>query len=117
MAVEQAAVLNALTVVRDPDLNRDIVSLGFIKNLTIETWTGDKWSKDPWDTGRGDWRNRLPKLVRITIEAYAKDYEENDPIPEDQQPTETMTTVVIPTESWEYTELKEQDKTVRWENL
>ena len=36
MAVEPTAVLNALTVVRDPDLNRDIVSLGFIKNLTID---------------------------------------------------------------------------------
>src|SRR5712671_4094004 len=35
MQVEQAAVLEALTVVRDPDLNRDIVSLGFIKSLTI----------------------------------------------------------------------------------
>jgi ATP-binding protein involved in chromosome partitioning len=36
MAVEQQAVLNALTVVRDPDLHRDIVSLGFIKNLAID---------------------------------------------------------------------------------
>lgn len=36
MAVEQAAVLDALKVVRDPDLNRDIVSLGFIKDLTID---------------------------------------------------------------------------------
>src|SRR5829696_2695349 len=36
MAVDQTAVLNALTVVRDPDLHRDIVSLGFIKNLTID---------------------------------------------------------------------------------
>src|SRR5207244_551010 len=36
MAVEQQAVLNALTVVRDPDLHRDIVSLGFIKNLTVD---------------------------------------------------------------------------------
>src|SRR3954467_13572017 len=35
MAVERAAVLDALTVVRDPDLNRDIVSLGFIKELSI----------------------------------------------------------------------------------
>jgi ATP-binding protein involved in chromosome partitioning len=30
------AVLDALKVVRDPDLNRDIVSLKFIKNLAIE---------------------------------------------------------------------------------
>ncbi len=36
MAVEQTAVLDALKVVRDPDLNRDIVALGFIKNLTID---------------------------------------------------------------------------------
>jgi ATP-binding protein involved in chromosome partitioning len=32
----EAAVLDALKVVRDPDLNRDIVSLKFIKNLAIE---------------------------------------------------------------------------------
>jgi ATP-binding protein involved in chromosome partitioning len=36
MLVEQAAVLEALKVVRDPDLNRDIVSLGFVKNLKVE---------------------------------------------------------------------------------
>ena len=36
MAVEQAAVLEALKIVRDPDLGRDIVSLGFIKNLVID---------------------------------------------------------------------------------
>lgn len=34
--VDQTAVLNALTVVRDPDLNRDIVGLGFIKDLRID---------------------------------------------------------------------------------
>jgi ATP-binding protein involved in chromosome partitioning len=36
MALEQAAVLSALKAVRDPDLNRDIVSLGFIKDLKID---------------------------------------------------------------------------------
>ena len=36
MQVEQGAVLDALKVVRDPDLQRDIVSLGFIKDLTID---------------------------------------------------------------------------------
>jgi len=36
MHVEQAAVLEALKVVQDPDLHRDIVTLGFIKNLTID---------------------------------------------------------------------------------
>src|SRR3954466_7589049 len=36
MAVEQAPVLEALKVVRDPDLNQDIVSLGFIKDLAVD---------------------------------------------------------------------------------
>src|SRR5688572_3128117 len=36
MQVEQAAVLEALKVVQDPDLHRDIVSLGFIKELKID---------------------------------------------------------------------------------
>jgi len=36
MQLEQAAVLEALKVVKDPDLHRDIVSLGFIKDLTID---------------------------------------------------------------------------------
>jgi ATP-binding protein involved in chromosome partitioning len=36
MQVEQATVLEALKVVQDPDLHRDIVSLGFIKDLKID---------------------------------------------------------------------------------
>jgi ATP-binding protein involved in chromosome partitioning len=36
MQVDQARVLDALKVVRDPDLNRDIVSLGFIKDLRLD---------------------------------------------------------------------------------
>ena len=36
MPVEQPAVLEALKVVTDPDLHRDIVSLGFIKDLKID---------------------------------------------------------------------------------
>jgi ATP-binding protein involved in chromosome partitioning len=35
MAVEQSAVLDALKVVRDPDLGKDIVTLGFIKDLVV----------------------------------------------------------------------------------
>ncbi len=35
MSLDSAAVLDALKVVRDPDLNRDIVSLGFVKDLHI----------------------------------------------------------------------------------
>jgi ATP-binding protein involved in chromosome partitioning len=36
MNVEQGAVLDALKIVKDPDLHKDIVSLGFIKDLKID---------------------------------------------------------------------------------
>jgi ATP-binding protein involved in chromosome partitioning len=35
-AVSEASVLDALRVVKDPDLHRDIVSLGFVKNLRVD---------------------------------------------------------------------------------
>ncbi len=35
-SVSEASVLDALRVVQDPDLHKDIVALGFIKNLTID---------------------------------------------------------------------------------
>ena len=34
--LEREAVLNALRVVNDPDLRRDIVSLGFVKDLSLK---------------------------------------------------------------------------------
>ena len=36
MAVSEGAVLDALKVVQDPDLHRDIVALGFVKDLKID---------------------------------------------------------------------------------
>jgi ATP-binding protein involved in chromosome partitioning len=36
VAITEAAILDALKVVRDPDLNRDIVSLRFVKNVRID---------------------------------------------------------------------------------
>ncbi len=34
--VTEAAVLDALRAVKDPDLHKDIVALGFVKNLSID---------------------------------------------------------------------------------
>jgi ATP-binding protein involved in chromosome partitioning len=36
IGIDQAAVLSALRSVKDPDLHKDIVSLGFVKNVEIE---------------------------------------------------------------------------------
>ena len=36
MALEQAQILQALTAVKDPDLHKDIVKLGFVKDVSID---------------------------------------------------------------------------------
>ena len=36
MSPSSAAILDALRGVRDPDLHKDIVTLGFVKNLVID---------------------------------------------------------------------------------
>src|SRR6476659_7445574 len=38
-SVTEAAVLDALRAVKDPDLHKDIVKLGFVKNLRIDGGT------------------------------------------------------------------------------
>ena len=40
MKISPQDVLHALATVKDPDLNRDIVSLGFIKELQVEDSRG-----------------------------------------------------------------------------
>jgi len=89
-----------------------------IKTFTIEYWRGDEWSKDRWDTNGGDTRNMLPKLVRITIEAWTRDRKEGDGQDESiDQSTESIGTVVYVTNAREYADLKDQSKTIRWDKL
>lgn len=89
-----------------------------IKTMTLEFWTGERWSKDYWDTGRSDTRGRLPKLVRITLEAWSQDRLDGDGQDDTiDQATERLQTVVYVADSWEYQELKEQDKSIKWSNF
>lgn len=87
-----------------------------IKSLIFEFWTGDRWSKDFWDTGRGDTRNRLPHLVRFTLEAFSWERVEGDnPDTRNDQAVETMQTVIYLQDAWEYKELRDQDRSIKWE--
>lgn len=90
-----------------------------IKNVSYEAWDGEKWMRDVWDTTRSDTRNRLPKLVRITIEAYKHervDGDGQDPGLIDEQ-TEKISTVVYLSEAWSHQELKQPSKSLRWGGL
>jgi hypothetical protein len=87
-----------------------------IKSFTVECWTGDRWSKDGWDTGRSDTRNLLPRMVRVTVEAYVHDRVDGDgqdPAIADQQ-TEKINSVIYVNRGSEFSEIKERDKNIRW---
>ena len=80
MAVAESAVLEALKVVTDPDLHRDIVSLGFIKNLvvdggdvrfTIELTTPACPVKDQLRDQARAAVSRVPGVRNVTVEMTA----------------------------------------------
>lgn len=91
-----------------------------IKSFVIETWNGERWMKNEyWDTGRGDTRNVLPRLVKITVEAWTQDREEDDgqdPQVVDET-TDRIQTVVFVADSWEYEGMRQGANTIRWDSL
>lgn len=89
-----------------------------LKNIKFEAWTGEKWSGDYWDTSRGDTRNLLPKMVKVTLEAWAEEREPDDGKDEtyDQQ-IEVLSTVIFLNDSLDYAELKTGSKSIRWGNM
>jgi ATP-binding protein involved in chromosome partitioning len=79
--VTEAAVLDALKIVRDPDLNRDIVSLKFVKNLrvsgghvafTIELTTPACPVKDQMRDQARAAVEQLPGVTSVEIEMTAQ---------------------------------------------
>jgi type II secretory pathway pseudopilin PulG len=44
-----------------------------IKSLKVIPWRGDDWSLDKWDSSRGEWRDKLPQMVRLEIETWSED--------------------------------------------
>ena len=41
-----------------------------IKSLQFLPWDGSKWSPDRWHSGRSEYRNKIPHMVRVELEAY-----------------------------------------------
>lgn len=94
MALSETIVLDALRVVQDPDLHRDIVSLGFIKDLSIEEGavrfkieltTPACPVKDLMEAQAREAVLALPGVSRVEIEMTAQ-VRERKPQPEDLLP-------------------------------
>lgn len=91
-----------------------------VKTFDVELWRGDRWIKDRWDSSSGEWRYKLPALVKLTLEFYIEP--ESDGIDEDidpeELPSEVITTMVYLKNSYELGELRPNTKaSVSWDKL
>lgn len=93
----------------------------WIKRLEVKPWTGDDWSKDRWDSSRSDWRNKMPRMVQVTLEAWDEEPPPMDAPAEvnagpwsDDAPTVTLNTVVYLPYAQVFPELKSQVTSIRW---
>lgn len=84
----------------------------FIKDIRFEVWNGADWVKDGWDTTRRDTADKLPHLVRVSIEAWSDEPVEGEPA-EDGLPTELYSTVVFLPHALEFDEAKERTSSFR----
>jgi type II secretory pathway component PulJ len=101
------------------ELNYRVLARG-IKSFHVRPWRGDEWSKDRWDSRRREWRNRLPQMVKIELEAWEEDIDPEDAssrVTTTDEPTLTIGTVVILPNSMESEELKQRPTTLRWDKL
>jgi len=94
---------------------KPIVIARNIKTFNVEWWRGDKWEEATFDSTERDTRNKMPRLVKVTIEAWAEDREDGDGTPEsvDEYVDQISTVVFLPL-STEYKEIAEQFKTIKW---
>ncbi len=95
---------------KDPDM---VVIAKNIKSISFETWNGDGWTKDRWSTKRRDTRDKLPHMVRVVIEAYEEDRQEEDREDRYSEVTTSFETVVFLPFAAKMPELKEQTSTMK----
>jgi type II secretory pathway component PulJ len=89
-----------------------------IKSVKVEPWRGDNWYTQKWDNARSETRDKIPKLVRVTIEAWAFDREEGDG--EDgsiDDLTEKLASIVFIPSAIPFDEIKPMLGSVNWEKM
>ncbi len=65
----------------------------YIKSLKILAWHGNDWEKFDWDSTKSAYKDRLPKMVKIILEAWAIEPEN----PEESVDADALPTVVVQT--------------------
>lgn len=86
-----------------------------IKIFRVVPWRGDDWSTDRWDSGRGEWRDRMPTMVRVEIETWNEDDElRSEALDSSAATTVAIKTVVAIQQARNMKELKQPSNSVKW---
>ncbi|WP_324964696.1 type II secretion system protein [Oligoflexus sp.] len=86
-----------------------------IKALRLKPWTGEKW-EDDWNTTRTDWRDILPRMVKIEVDAYTNDLTDDTAQYAEGDPVTTLRTVITLPNAFEMKEMKDRSKTLKWDH-
>lgn len=93
-----------------------------VKSIIFIPWRGDSWltTSRSWNSIEREMRNKIPRLVKIRLEVYLIDFEEEDESGEsqvnlDDAPTEMIETAVYIASSVNFKEYREPNSTLRWE--
>lgn len=88
----------------------------YVKKLKFEAWNGTEWAKFDWDSSRGEYKDKMPHMVKVRLEAWAVD--PTDPQEQtngDELPTVTVQSVISLPFAMAYKEPKERPKEHRYQ--
>lgn len=85
-----------------------------IKNMKVEYWNGDSWVQDKWSTSSGTTRDKLPHMIRLTLDAWTEDVMEGDSSESDRnEDTIQISTIVYLKNASRFDELKTKSSSMR----
>lgn len=85
-----------------------------VAGLTIETWNGERWTRENWDTTHGETANKLPHMVRITVKVWdSEPLEEGLDNEEKTNAYSQFATVVYLAYSLDFNEVKQRNGSFR----
>ncbi len=84
-----------------------------IKSMKIFAWNGEDW-REEWNSNKADFRNMLPRMVRIEIEAYSDEPLDESRGIEENDPSTAIRTVVFIPRSVQNREPRDPPKAVKY---
>ncbi len=86
-----------------------------IKAIRIKPWDGENWKED-WNSTKTEWRDTLPRLVKVEVDAYINELDGETAQYSETDPITTLRTVVAISKAFEMKEQKEGTKTPKWDH-